>query len=286
MSYDGIRIDTHTFKGSYKDLAAKDTSSFFELPRFDKTRFIPIIFEDFRDSNVIDEIIRNPRFLGCNLIFNPNPDRRFGFYTDINELKQATKHPYVVGLKAHPPISDIPINSAKFFPLYEHASETGLPLLVHCSASGEKYSSAKMIEEVCSSFPDLKLILAHFGGNNSVYMKRAVDLTEKYQNLYLNTTAIDPLRTRFRICDGVRKRIPPSETREDIFKIFLNALQRTPSKILFGSDLGFYKPEGIDDDPDAQYLTWPIDKLSTRDQKRIFFENPLRLYRKIDRTKI
>ncbi|MBU1051160.1 MAG: amidohydrolase family protein [Nanoarchaeota archaeon] len=283
MAHSDLRIDTHSFLGEHSVLSdGKDTSGYFELPQFANTRFFPILIGENQTDEVIDHIRDNPRFLGCSLIFSPNPNIPYSPNDDIAVMKRTIQNPNVLGLKFHPPLVDTPLNDPSVFPFYEVASETGLPLLVHCSASGTKYNSAEMTEEVCSRFPELRLVLAHFGGNNLEYMARAVDITEHFPNLHINTTAIDPHRKKFRVdAQGDRQRVEVKETREQVLDIFSDAFRRIPLKILFGSDLGFYKPEGIDEDPTAQYLTWPVDALPSEDQQRVFVENSLNLYSRI-----
>ncbi len=230
MASSNLRIDTHSFLGRHKVLSdGKDTADYFELPQFADTRFLPILVGENQTDEAIDQITDNPRFFGCSLIFSPNPEIPHSPNDYVNVMRRTVQHPNILGLKFHPPLVDTPLSDSRVHPFYEVASEAGLPLLVHCSASGTKYSSASMIEEVCTRFPDLKLVLAHFGGNNPEYMRQSVDLAERFPNLFLNTTAIDPHRKKFRVdarCN--RERVDIKETREQVGDIFSDAQKRLP----------------------------------------------------------
>jgi hypothetical protein len=54
------------------------------------------------------------------------------------------------------------------FPIYEFCQDARVPVLFHTgtTALGDceiKYSKPELLDEVCQAFPDLKVVMAHFG---------------------------------------------------------------------------------------------------------------------------
>jgi len=85
------------------------------------------------------------------------------------ELKRAVRKLGMCGLKVHSSANSVYINDRKrMFPIYEFCQEAGIPILFHTGTTGLgdceiKYSKTELLDEVCQSFPDLRVILAHFG---------------------------------------------------------------------------------------------------------------------------
>ncbi len=210
-------------------------------------------------------------------MFNPNPDStHFTKHDKINTLEKLTEEKHVIGFKSMTSLSGIPLNNPFYYPYYTLSSETGLPMLVHCSSQGADFSSSEMIKDVCKKFPNLKLILAHFGGLNSEYMKKAVENAEEFSNLYLNTTGLDQNREK-RITDKdgrvmILAPVETSEWRQEKLEIFLDAYEKIPDKILYGSDTCFYTPES--------YRLWLVTELPFEDAKKVFLDNPKNLFGK------
>jgi hypothetical protein len=87
----------------------------------------------------------------------------------VSELKRAVKKLGMRGLKVHSSANSVFINDRRrMFPIYEFCQEAGIPILFHTGTTGLgdceiKYSKTELLDEVCQSFPDLRVILAHFG---------------------------------------------------------------------------------------------------------------------------
>jgi len=73
------------------------------------------------------------------------------------------------GLKVHSSANAVyPNDPRKMFPIYELCQERGAPVLFHTGTTGLgdceiKYSKPEYLDEVCQRFPDLKVVMAHFG---------------------------------------------------------------------------------------------------------------------------
>ncbi|MDG6920285.1 MAG: amidohydrolase [Nitrososphaerota archaeon] len=87
----------------------------------------------------------------------------------VKELKRAVKGLGMRGLKIHSSANSVYINDrALMFPIYEYCEEVGIPALLHTGTTGLgdteiRYSKPELVDEVCAAFPDLKLVMAHFG---------------------------------------------------------------------------------------------------------------------------
>ena len=87
----------------------------------------------------------------------------------VMELKRAVRKLGMRGLKVHSSANSVYLNDRRLmFPIYEYCQEQELPILFHTGTTGLgdceiKYSKTELLDEVCQSFPDLKVIMAHFG---------------------------------------------------------------------------------------------------------------------------
>ena len=87
----------------------------------------------------------------------------------VSELKRAVKKLGMRGLKVHSSANSVYLNDRRLmFPNYDNCQDQGLPILFHTGTTGLgdceiKYSKTELLDEVCQRFPDLKVIMAHFG---------------------------------------------------------------------------------------------------------------------------
>ena len=87
----------------------------------------------------------------------------------LRELKRAATKLGARGLKVHSSVNSVYLNDSRLmFPIYEYCQEAGLPVLFHTGTTGLgdteiKYSKTELVDEVCQKFPDLKVVMAHFG---------------------------------------------------------------------------------------------------------------------------
>ena len=92
-------------------------------------------------------------------------------------------------VKLHPEYQSFDILNSKYFPLYEELSASGLYVTFHAGEDiGFKppyHSSPKKFNKLCENFPNLRVILAHYGSFN-LWDEVFTDL-ENHKNLYLDT---------------------------------------------------------------------------------------------------
>jgi predicted TIM-barrel fold metal-dependent hydrolase len=87
----------------------------------------------------------------------------------VRELKRAVKDLGMRGLKIHSSaVSVYPNDKRLMYPIYEYCQEAGVPILFHTGTTGLgdceiKYSKPEFLDEVCHGFPELRVVMAHFG---------------------------------------------------------------------------------------------------------------------------
>lgn len=85
------------------------------------------------------------------------------------ELKKCFKEYGFRGLKIHSSVHAVyPNDKKKMYPLYEICQEYSSCVLFHTGTTGLGgckiiYSKPEYLDEVCQDFPDLKIVMAHFG---------------------------------------------------------------------------------------------------------------------------
>ena len=107
----------------------------------------------------------------------------------------AEEHP-VRGVKFQPLVQHGYPDDPRLYPLYEFCCERGLVVLWHCGIVGfrrelgrphlARYANTVPgIDQVAADFPELKIIIAHLGGN---FIQQACVIAEKHENIYMDTS--------------------------------------------------------------------------------------------------
>ncbi|MBI3859402.1 MAG: amidohydrolase [Thaumarchaeota archaeon] len=87
----------------------------------------------------------------------------------LRELKRAVNELGFKGLKVHSSANSVyPNDRRKMDPLCGFCEEAGVPILFHTGTTGLgdcdiKFSKPEHLDEVAQRFPDLKIVMAHFG---------------------------------------------------------------------------------------------------------------------------
>jgi len=137
-------------------------------------------------------------------VVRANPDRLIGFASvdpnkgaaALKELRRAVEQDDMRGLKLVPHLCEIQVNEPVMYPLYEQARDLGIPVLFHMGTqfhSGTKLKFCRPIDvdEVAVDFPDLKLIIAHFGWP---WYEEALAVVHRNPNVYFNIAGWAPKR--------------------------------------------------------------------------------------------
>lgn len=160
-----------------------------------------------------------------------HPDRLMGFASvdpnkhdlAIRELEFAVKELGMRGLKLHPPTQHFFANDPVHYPLWAKTQELGIPILIHTghnqSGGRLKYADPTFLDDVALDFPDLKIIMAHFG---FPWVNQALSVTWIRRNVYLELSGWSP------------KYIPN--------EVWTYARSIFPDRVLFGTDWPVISP--------------------------------------------
>ena len=106
----------------------------------------------------------------------------------------------------------VPINDAKFYPLYAKCIELDIPICVCAGVPGPRVPFAPqyvgLIDEVCWYFPELKFVTRH---GCEPWADLAVKLLLKWPNLYYSTSGSRPATTPEAVVDFA-KRVAPTRS--------------------------------------------------------------------------
>ncbi|MEM1867561.1 MAG: amidohydrolase family protein [Thermosphaera sp.] len=108
-------------------------------------------------------------------------------------LEYAVKEMGLLGLKLSPPTQEFFPNDPRIaYPIYQKAANLGIPVVFHAGMSWEpkarlKYGHPMLLEDVAVDFPDLKIVIAHFGWP---WVLESVALALKYPNVFLDTACL------------------------------------------------------------------------------------------------
>ena len=112
----------------------------------------------------------------------------------VRELEAAVGDYGCKGVKFQLLLQHLYADDRSLYPVYEKCSELGLVVTFHSGAVAfprefgiphvTKYAHPMPVDEVAFDFPDLRIILAHMGGN---YHYEALILAEKHENVYMDT---------------------------------------------------------------------------------------------------
>ena len=188
------------------------------------------------------------------------PDRLIGFASvdphkgvvAVKELERAVKKLGLKGLKLLPHLIELYPNDKRMYPVYEKAQELGIPVLFHTGTQFHtgtriKYCKPIYLDDVAVDFPDLKIVIAHFG---FPWFYEAIAVCQRNPNVYFNIAGWAP------------RHIP-----EPVIRYMNGPLKH---KCLFGSDYPLLPRKRIIEE---------LKQLPLKQEvlKKLFEENPKRL---------
>ncbi len=165
---------------------------------------------------------------------------------NIEESISWLDDPNFVGVKLHPLIDAYHPNDPALYPLVEVAVERKLPILIH---SGHPiFTLPWSIEELAVTFPEARIVMAHMGHGNIIYINAAIDIAVRREHVYLETSGM-PMHSKI-----------------------AEAVERVgPDRVLYGSDAPFHHP-------DVEILKVRRSGLSEELIDRVLYTNADRLF--------
>jgi uncharacterized protein len=155
------------------------------------------------EKGMIGVSFHNERTVDALRALREHPDRFFGSYEvdpnrgmdAVRDLQRAVEELGVKAATAFPAglLPQVPINDAKFYPLYAKCVELDIPICVCAGVPGPRVPFAPqyvgLIDEVCWYFPELKFVTRH---GCEPWADLAAKLLLKWPNLYYSTSAFAP----------------------------------------------------------------------------------------------
>jgi dihydroorotase len=178
--------------------------------------------------------VPNDYFEPYMTLFYKNYDKKF--LADIaDEITAVKLYPAGITTNSEGGVSSFDIEEMR--PTLEAMSELGLPLCVHGETDGfvmdREAEFMTIYELLAKNFPDLKIIMEH------ITTKAAVDMLDKYPNLYATITVHHLLLTLDDVIGGMMMPHhfckPIAKRPEDLDALLSIALEAHP-KVMFGSD--------------------------------------------------
>lgn len=209
------------YKAMFKDMgfpSIEDTLADMDAAGVDKSVIVAVDAETIHNYRVSNDLVAET--------VSKHPDRLIGFASvdphkgsrGVKEFERAIKDLKLRGLKLLPHLVELDINDPKIYPFYEAAQELGVPVLFHTGTQFHfgtkiKYCRPLFVDDVAVDFPQLKLIIAHFG---YPWWEEALAVVRRNPFVYFNIAGWAP------------KYIP-----EGVIRLADTALT---GKVLFGSD--------------------------------------------------
>jgi len=182
----------------------------------------------------IIDAVPNDYFEPYMTLFYKNYDKKF-LEDAVDEITAIKLYPAGITTNSEGGVSSFDIKEMR--PTLEAMSELGIPLCVHGETDGfvmdREAEFMSIYELLAQNFPELKIIMEH------ITTKAAVDMLDKYPNIYATITVHHLLLTLDDVVGGMMKPHlfckPIAKRPEDLDALLGVALEAHP-KVMFGSD--------------------------------------------------
>ena len=213
--------------------------------------------------------------------FMATDPRRTNLLEMVKELAEV--HDFK-GIKIYPNLGFHP-DDPKLYEVYKYAEEKGLPVMAHCSQGGvhhaktalevcAEYGDPDKYRQICKDFPNLKICLAHFGGEDAwkTYLEAPGSREEQRQNWLSRIIRLLRCKDLPNLFTDISYTIFAFNENVPLLKVILqDPIVR--EKVLFGSDYYMSELEEFEEKKLSIYLR---AELGEELFSQIAYENPLR----------
>lgn len=110
------------------------------------------------------------------------------YHQHIKEfLELLDRNKRVIGVKLHPTFDRLPITHPLFNEIVEGCAEREGLMLIHCGRWKE-VSDYRFAYQIAAQYPQLKVIIAHMGGNELANCRGTINMAQNHPNVYLDTS--------------------------------------------------------------------------------------------------
>ena len=181
-----IDSHTHNYRDGDKEYTAKDLLASMDEAGIDYSMLLAD--STITRGSAVDQVIRscqeNPRLKAIGSV-----EYQAIGENQIQKLVDYLQEGKLCGVKLYPGYEDFYPFDQKLFPLYEQCQEMEKPVIFHTGVLQEGFSGLLKqvhplnIDEVANKFPDLKIVMAHFG---NPWIIDAAAVTAKNKNVYVD----------------------------------------------------------------------------------------------------
>jgi len=134
---------------------------------------------------VIDACRRFPDRVAGYFMYNPN----LGPNEAVPELERLAKEENFHGVKLHPTIHGYAPARVKdrLWPILDAARRLNLGVLIHTGDAPFSYPLG--MEPVAEAFPELRIVLAHFGIQHLSLVEEAISVARTHDNVWIETSS-------------------------------------------------------------------------------------------------
>ena len=181
--------DAHVHIGTCSLIGAEvdwlDISRFLDRNRLQRILVSPLDVDVLRWNELLPDLFAmEERLYGLARVENHpwlNPDVQRDFVEGLLEKEG------MLGVKFHPSFDKAPVTCGAYDEVFDYLEENNLLALIHCGRWRE-VSNYRFPLEVAENHPDLKVILAHMGGNELALSRGAIEAARGHENVYLDTS--------------------------------------------------------------------------------------------------
>lgn len=180
--YEGRKIDLHSHIGDFGGWANVSLSA-DALVKSMKENNVEKSAVFFTDNDLVRKAVKKfPRQLvGCVW---PDPHQD----SARNLVKKALNDWGFKGIKLHPLFQAFLPNDDIVHPIMEEARRAKAPVLIHTGHS--PFSLPWSVGELAETFRDVNIVMLHMGDGHGLYIQAAINTAKKYDNTYLETSAM------------------------------------------------------------------------------------------------
>ena len=181
--------DAHVHYGECSLIGAEvdfhDLGRFLDGNRLQRILVSPLDIDVLRYNELLpDLIIMEERLYGLARV-EYRPWLSPGVQLDL--VEEDLRRERLVGVKFHPSFDRRPVTCGAYDMIFDFLEEHHLLALIHCGRWRE-VSNYRFALEVAEAHPDLKVILAHMGGNELALSLGAIEAARGLENVYLDTS--------------------------------------------------------------------------------------------------
>lgn len=171
-----------------------------------------------------------------NILVFGSLDAENNLQEGVIELERLLTEDRIVGIKLYPGYQFIYPNDEKLDAVYELATRFSVPVMFHSglaykSPGGIRFSRPIYFDDVADKFPDMKIIISHFGDPS---IKEATAVAHKNPNVFLDFSGLISNTTKNQQRSEKWKRKNEELITETIASVFIDLMGT--EKIIFGTD--------------------------------------------------